>query len=505
MKGATMNLKNISLISCFLLTFLITIPAISKVILNETDFKDRVYACWLGKNIGGTLGMPFEGKKEVNNVTFYTKLKPGEPAANDDLDLQMLWLKAMEENAARVEAFTLGDYWLKFVPVDWNEYGVGKANMRMGIMPPLSGEYNNLKWKNSNGAWIRSEIWACLAPGLPLLAAQMAREDACVDHGAAEGTFAELFTASIESAAFIEPERDRLIAFGLSMIPENCRVARAVHVAIAAKEAGKDWLAARADVLAETEDMGWFQAPANVAYVIIGWLYGDDDFGKSICIAVNCGDDTDCTGATLGSIFGIIGGTKAIPNKWREPIGNAIKTVAVSGFPAPETLEILTDNTLAMTKKVLAMHNAPVEIRDAKTDVSDSKRLLSVDKAALRALWAISPYQIVKTGKDIKIIMEYSGEPLIQPGVSRAINIIVKNQSPALKSVNLNLLGLPEGWKLKGVPTGPVELKGNESMTLALSFTAPELKSDVNKMQLMVAVAPESYTLPLTLIKPKAD
>jgi hypothetical protein len=129
--------------------------AAQKVILNEADFRDRIYACWLGKNIGGTLGMPFEGKREPNSISFYTDLKKGEPAANDDLDLQILWLKAMEDNGGRVDARILGEYWLKYVPVDWNEYGVGKANMKMGWLPPLSGEFNNEKWKHSNGAWIR--------------------------------------------------------------------------------------------------------------------------------------------------------------------------------------------------------------------------------------------------------------------------------------------------------------------------------------------------------------
>ena len=73
--------------------------------------------------------MPFEGKTYINNITFYTKINAGEPAANDDLDLQILWLKAMEENNFRVDAYTLGEYWLKYVPVNWNEYGVGKVNM----------------------------------------------------------------------------------------------------------------------------------------------------------------------------------------------------------------------------------------------------------------------------------------------------------------------------------------------------------------------------------------
>ena len=311
-------------------------------------------------------------------LSFYTNLKEGEPAANDDLDLQILWLKAMEENNCRVDAYTLGEYWLKYVPpvASWNEYGVGKTNMRSGIMPPLSGEYNNAKWKTSNGAWIRSEIWACLAPGNPLLAAQFAWNDACVDHGCSEGTFAEIFTASLESAAFIEKDRDKLIQFALTMIPVDCLVAHAVNTAVEARKSGISWQQAREAVIKETEDLGWFQAPRNVAFTMIGWLYGDDDFGKSICIAVNCGDDTDCTGATLGSIFGIIYGTAIIPEKWRAPIGDGIKTIAISGFEAPATLQVLTDKTVAMQKKVAEIYHSPLKVTPEKTNISNSDELL---------------------------------------------------------------------------------------------------------------------------------
>lgn len=37
--------------------------------------------------------------------------------------------------------------------------------------------------------------------------------------------------------------------------------------------------------------------------------------------AINCGDDTDCTAATVGSILGIINGKSNIPSDWQEYIG----------------------------------------------------------------------------------------------------------------------------------------------------------------------------------------
>jgi ADP-ribosylglycohydrolase len=440
--------------------------------INETEFYDRVYACWLGKNIGGTLGMPFEGKTEINNISFYTKIKEGEPAANDDLDLQILWLKAMEDNNFRVDAYTLGEYWLKYVPVNWNEYGVGKTNMKAGIMPPLSGEYNNAKWKTSNGAWIRSEIWACLAPGNPMLAAQFAWNDACVDHGCSEGTFAEIFTATLESAAFVEKDRDKLIQFALSTIPAKCKVAIAVNIAVEARKSGKAWPEAREAVITATEDLGWFQAPRNVAFTIIGWLYGDNDFGKSICIAINCGDDTDCTGATLGSIFGIIYGSSIIPEKWKAPIGDGIKSVAVSGFEVPATLQSLTEKTIAAQKMVAEIYNSSVKVNSGKTKVTDNAALLTMDKNELTSIWERSPWQITRNTDDLSFICDYMGDPELRSGESKRIKLSVVNKSDREKFITLNIKDVPAGYSVKGLPGGSIKLGSRERNDIDLEITS---------------------------------
>ena len=91
-------------------------------------------------------------------------------------------------------------------PPHWAEYGIAKVNMKSGILPPLSGTVHNDMFKNSNGAWIRSEIWACLTPGKPDYSASSAILDAIIDHGNGEGTWAEIFCAAMQSCAFIESD-----------------------------------------------------------------------------------------------------------------------------------------------------------------------------------------------------------------------------------------------------------------------------------------------------------
>ena len=328
--------------------------------LSKQTYLDKVRGCWLGKAIGGTLGTPFEPTRGAFDIDFYTTdLKEG-MLPNDDLDLQLVWLNAAERYGASVSAEILSEYWMLGIVPNWAEYGVSKSNMRMGISAPASGKYNN-KYKDSNGAWIRSELWACLAPGHPEIAVKYAYEDSCVDH-ADEGVYSEIFMAALESAAFVENDRMKLIDIALSYIPVECECAKAVNKLLELYKCGIDWKSARLELLhahpgsfggqkdllhafrgnmgghskLDTEDVpnaSWgFDAPSNVALTLIGWLYAGDDFGKALCITTGCGEDADCTAGTLGAILGIIMGAEAIPEKWKAPIGNKIVTKCISFF-----------------------------------------------------------------------------------------------------------------------------------------------------------------------------
>ena len=330
--------------------------------LNFQQYQDKVKACWIGKNIGGTMGTPYEGKREVLDIKGFATA-PNVVLPNDDLDLQLVWLYALERLGPQaINASTLGEFWLSYIPPHWNEYGTGKANMRRGIVPPMSGDYEN-DWQHSNGAWIRTEIWACTAPGLPEVACKNAMEDAKVDHGAGEGTFAAAFVAAMQASAFVVSDLRDCIDIALEAIPATSRTAQSIRLVLEYYQSGKTWLEARNAVLEQNKDIGdgWFEAPSNVAYTVLGLVYGEGDFKKSMITAINCGDDTDCTGATVGSTLGILYGTDGIPTDWMTHIGDEIVTISIArggdARPLPNTCTELTERVVDVTPTVLYAYN----------------------------------------------------------------------------------------------------------------------------------------------------
>ena len=352
--------------------------------MNRSVLRDKILGCFNGKNVGGTLGAPLEGKNGFFDIEYF--LQPnieGNPQPNDDLDLQISSLNAVRRFGREVNSEILAEYYNTFVIPSWAEYGVGKANLRRGIPTPISGYHCN-RYKDSCGSFIRSEIWACLCPGHPELAARYAYFDSSIDH-ADEGTYGEVFLAAMQSAAFVEGDVKKLIDIGLSYIPKESALYQGITLVIDCYESGKDCETARDIIFKEIpgafsyqhtrlKDIklkeyspapAGFDAPQNIAIAIMGLLYGEGDFGKSMLLAVNCGEDADCTAGSLAATLGIILGNSALPEKWIKPINDVIITATLNTldygmtlntpFFLPRTTKELADEVIRCIPKMLSV------------------------------------------------------------------------------------------------------------------------------------------------------
>lgn len=427
--------------------------------LNRETYAKKVYGCWVGKNIGGTMGTPYEGKRQVQNIQGFVT-KPNEILPNDDLDLQLVWLHAVEQiGPYGLDCKKLGEFWCSFIVPFWNEYGLGKNNMIRGLQAPLSGDYKN-PWKNSNGAWIRTEIWASMAPGAPAVAAKYAIEDAKVDHGAGEGTIAAAFVAAMQSAAFVVSDVRRCIEIALTQIPAESRMAKSVVKLFECYDKGMSAPDARNVILELNSDIGdgWFEAPSNVTYAILGLLWGQGDFKKSMILAINCGDDTDCTGATVGSTLGIIGGVDAIPEDWRSYIGDDIITISLNrstqSIVPPNTCKELTERVIRQAPVMLIANHADVEFTDGADEIPENvEKLFTEDKTTLYSLEHLLPNSFTEDAGYAAVTAIYEREPDIAPGESLKVtlrftnNVNVYGNAPTYFSVRWLT---PEGFTVSG-------------------------------------------------------
>lgn len=462
------------------------------MILQLNELRDKLAGCWTGKNVGGVLGAPFECKRMIPNVDFYVQDLTQGPSANDDLDLQIVWLAAVERYGRNVNASILGEYWLSFVIPNWVEYGTGKTNLRAGLVPPLSGDVDNT-YKNSNGCWIRSELWACLAPGHPEIATRYAFEDAIVDH-ADEGMYAEIFTSAIQSAAFVENDREKLVEIGLSYLPENCITAQTIRKAVDCYHSGVDFIEARklihntapgtfgiqgiaiSEIPTENNEgmelgAAGFDAPENVAFVVLGLLYGEGDFGKSLILANNCGEDTDCTCATLGALLGIMNGASKLPKRWTDPLNDKIVTMCINktggGIWVPETATQLAERILRDIPGFLGQDLCDVfaeggmkieccerealfckKIDDYLPYINLSGRMYETPLNELCAQPYVARYKFTA----FQVLIDYEGSAFFKKGENRKFKVKVINSNTMREQQWVKIkLYLPDGVTAVGV------------------------------------------------------
>ena len=215
-------------------------------------FRDQVLGCWIGKNCGGTLGAPWErgwGVETPFEVTGYTNLPESGGLPNDDLELQLVWLLALEQVGPGLKARDLVRFWMRHVAYNWDEYGLAKTNMRLGLLPPATGSHANW-FVDCMGSPIRSEIWACISPGSPARAVSYAFEDAICDHAGGEGVAGEIYNAAVQAASFVVDDPQTLIAIGLSYLPDESMTAIAIRTVV--MQDGRFEVTAGAGVVADS-------------------------------------------------------------------------------------------------------------------------------------------------------------------------------------------------------------------------------------------------------------
>lgn len=323
--------------------------------VSTLTYRERVEGCWAGKCLAGAIGMPYEGVPHSPN------LRPGQihvqDVPNDDLELQLVWLLAMERHGLALRAKDLVRPWIDDIRHGCDEYSIALRNLRHGVMPPESGCADN-RFVDGMGAAIRSEVWAAVFPGRPDAAGFFASQDATVDHWG-DGVWAEVFLASAESRMFAGADMASALRQSLADLPASTRLRIALEGVFALRDLEIGAESAKALLMPKAHHHNFTDCVMNLSYIVYALLWGGGDFIRTVLLAVNCGRDTDCTAATVGAILGIAHGGKVIPEDLFRKLSPTLALGEQIGrIPGvPHSLAELTNRTVALRDRLA--HDLP--------------------------------------------------------------------------------------------------------------------------------------------------
>mgnify|MGYP001089924411 CR=1 FL=1 len=387
--------------------------------LSYDRYLDQVLGGWIGKSMGGAVGARFEGNKgwiEIHPDDMF----PAQMPPNDDLDLQVLWLKVLEEKGAALTSDDLAAAWLEGCWYPFNEYGIFRRNWRLGIHPPYSGRFTNQFWETGMGCPIRAEIWGYVFPGAPDLAARYAAMDGTLDH-TEQSVGAEMMFAAMASMAFFVPDVRRLASMFMHYLPKDTPIERLTRAAFQAYDEGLSLRDARDRLMALAGIPEACDSQINVPFTFLGLLYGGNDLQETMLAALRCGYDTDCTLATAAALVGQILGASCIPEHLKRAVGDEL-VMGIEYRRAEMTLSALARDTARMGVLLSRECATGVEIVGAPE---------------------VAPLPATAKAPAIRLWVEYDGLPAAAPGDTVNVTVHLEGSVPA--NTFLSIEG-PRGW-----------------------------------------------------------
>jgi ADP-ribosylglycohydrolase len=341
--------------------------------------RDRLRGAMLARCAGCMLGKPVEGwdrdrifnalKRDrqfpLNNWFSASTVRKGKTALDpdlwtrgnfdcmardDDIDYTILGVHYLKTHGRKFTTAQVAQEWLERLAY-YQVYTAERAaykNLVGGVRLEQVPVYRN-PFREWIGAQIRADGFGYAAAGMPQLAAEFAYRDAALSH-VKNGIYGEMLFAAMIAAAAVCDDLHEVIEIGLSEIPADCRLAEAVRQTVAWANANRDWQDTLDAIIETYGAYNRVHTINNAALTIMGLLHGRMDLGRTICITVMGGWDTDCTGATAGSVLGAMLGADRLPARWIRPLRNRLRSI-VSGYDNLKITDV-ADAAFAINRKL---------------------------------------------------------------------------------------------------------------------------------------------------------
>jgi hypothetical protein len=308
------------------------------VTMSKADLLNKIKGGWAGQAIGCTFGGPTEFRFRDTIIQDYHPI-PWEkgsmkwwyeniPGLYDDLYMDLTFVQVFEDKGLDAPASAFADAFAHAEYALWHANQAGRYNILNGIMPPASGHWLNNPHADDIDFQIESDFAGLMSPGMVNTSSEIGDKIGHImNYG--DGWYGGVYLSAMYALAFVGTDIHQVAEDALQAIPKESLYYKVMADIIEYhKQNPTDWKSAWFNVQRKySQDVGCpngvfdsfdIDATINSAWVLIGLLYGDHDFGKTISIATRSGDDSDCNPSSAAGILGTLLGYDKIPPYWAE-------------------------------------------------------------------------------------------------------------------------------------------------------------------------------------------
>ena len=476
--------------------------------LSKAELQDKIKGGWAGQVIGCSYGGPTEFKWLGSMINDQVPIAWDEhqmtmwydqfPGLYDDVYMDLTFVSVFEEHgidapdSLHAMAFATADYML------WHANQAARYNILQGIMPPASGHYLNNPHADDIDFQIESDFAGLMSPGMINASSELCdRIGHIMNYG--DGWYGGVFVAGMYTQAFISDDIQFVVSEALKALPQESRFYQLISDVIRwHKEYPNDWKRNWFEIQRKWSfekgcPDGVFKAfnidaSLNAAYIVLGLLYGDGDYGKTVDISTRAGQDSDCNPSNAAGILGTMIGFSNIPDYWKQGLDRVEdRNFSYTDLALTDVYQLGYKHALQMIERgggevtndsVVIAYQAvqPVRLEQSFDGLYPRERV--------EHQWPLAEKQITHAEKSYRI--DFKGAGIVLTGYAQRTNGALPE-----RDLKVNVL-------LNGEPIDVLNLPTEVASRKTDVYWNYELPEGDLQLELVAADLPEGYRVAIT-------
>ena len=304
--------------------------------LSKERLLDKIKGGWAGQTIGCSYGGPTEFRYKGTFIQDYVPIEWHDhyitywfdnfPGLYDDIYMDLTFVDVFDRLGLDAPADSFAVAFARSEYPLWHANQSARYNVLQGIMPPASGHWLNNPHADDIDYQIEADYAGLMSPGMPNTASEISDKIGHImNYG--NGWYGGVYVGAMYSLAFVSDDIEFIVTEALKTIPEKSTFFQCMSDVIRWYKQNPDdwkqtWFECERKWSSENGCPDGVFEPLNIdalinsAYIVIGLLYGNGDFDKTMDISTRCGQDSDCNPASAAGILGTVLGYSNIPRKW---------------------------------------------------------------------------------------------------------------------------------------------------------------------------------------------